>query len=174
MGIDDYSPSSDTGIGMAMVKSQIASYNDFPVSGTAFISVPDRKKSDAAFIAKRLADEGFRLLATTGTAERIREQGIEVETVNKVGEGKPDVVDFIKEGQIDLVINVPEGRGTRGSGYRIRTEATMNGVPCITTVELASIVIMGIKALKKSGLKVKSIQEYHAAIEQELTEAGNE
>ena len=174
MGIDDYSPSSDTGIGMAMVKSQIASYNDFPVSGTAFVSVPDRKKGDAAFIAKRLTEEGFRMLATVGTAERIREQGIEVETVNKVGEGKPDVVDFIREGQIDLIINVPEGRGTRGSGYAIRTEATMNGVPCITTIELATIVIMGIKALKKSGLKVKSIQEYHAAIAEQQAEAGNE
>ena len=116
----------------------------------------------------------FRMLATVGTAERIREQGIEVETVNKVGEGKPDVVDFIREGQIDLIINVPEGRGTRGSGYAIRTEATMNGVPCITTIELATIVIMGIKALKKSGLKVKSIQEYHAAIAEQQAEAGNE
>jgi len=174
MGIDDYSPSSDTGIGMAMVKSQIASYNDFPESGTAFVSVPDKKKTDAAFIAGRLAAEGFRLLATEGTAARIREQGIEVETVSKVGEGKPDVVDFIREGQIDLVINVPEGRGTRGSGYAIRTEATMNGIPCITTIELASIVIMGIKALKKSGMRVKSIQEYHAAIEADLAGAVDE
>jgi len=174
MGIDDYSPQSDTGIGMAMVKSQIASYNAFPIAGTAFISVPDKKKGDAAYIAKRLSAEGFRLLATEGTAARIREDGIEVETVLKVGEGKPDVVDFIREGQIDLVINVPEGRGSRGSGYAIRTEATMNGIPCITTIELATIVIMGINALKKSGMKVKSLQEYHEAIERDLEEARDE
>jgi carbamoyl-phosphate synthase large subunit len=174
MGIDDYSPASDTGIGMAMVKSQIASYNAFPTEGTAFVSVPNKKKSDANYIARRLSEEGFRLLATEGTARSIRDQGIEVETVFKVGEGKPDVVDFIKEGQIDLVINVPEGRGSRGSGYAIRTEATMNGIPCITTIELASIVIMGIKALKKSGMRVKSIQEYHAAIDHHLAEAPDE
>ncbi|MHB8896089.1 MAG: carbamoyl-phosphate synthase large subunit [Candidatus Geothermincolia bacterium] len=174
MGIDDYSPSSDTGIGMAMVKSQIASYNSFPVSGTAFVSVPDKKKGDAVYIARRLFEEGFKIAATKGTADRIRAHGIEVETLNKVGEGKPDVVDFIKSGEIDLVINVPEGRGSRGSGYEIRTAATMNGVPCLTTIELATIVIMGIKALKKSGMKVKSIQEYHAAIEQNIAEAANE
>jgi carbamoyl-phosphate synthase large subunit len=165
MGIDDYSPRSDTGIGLAMVKSQIASYNKFPVSGTAFISVPDRKKTDAAHLAKRLSLEGFELMATEGTAERIRERGIAVETVNKVGEGKPDVVDYIREGRIDLVINVPEGRGTRGSGYAIRTEATMNGVPCVTTIELSEMVIMGINAIKRSGMRVKSLQEYHEAME---------
>ena len=165
MGIDDYRPSSDTGIGMAMVKSQIASYNHFPVSGRAFISIPDRKKGEAPYIARRLAEEGFRLMATRGTAALIRENGIEVETLNKVGEGKPDVVDYIMEGSIDLVINFPEGRGARGTGYDIRAAATMSGVPCITTVELASIVIMGIKAIKKSGMRVKSIQEFHEAID---------
>jgi carbamoyl-phosphate synthase large subunit len=174
MGIDDYSPSSDTGIGMAMVKSQIASYNHFPVSGTAFISVPDKKKGDAVYIARRLSEEGFKISATVGTADRIRANGIDVETLNKVGEGKPDVVDFIKSGEIELVINVPEGRGSRGSGYEIRTAATMNGVPCLTTIELATIVIMGIKALKKSGMKVKSLQEYHAGIEDNLAEAVDE
>jgi carbamoyl-phosphate synthase large subunit len=149
---------------MAMVKAQIASYNHFPISGTAFISVPDRKKSDAVYIAKRLAEEGFRLFATEGTATRLMESGIQVETVRKVGEGSPDVVDYIRDGEVDLVINVPEGRESRGSGYSIRTAATMSGVPCITTIELATLVIMGIKALKKSGLKVKSLQEYHSEI----------
>ncbi len=173
MGIDDYSPSSDTGIGMAMVKSQIASYNHFPVSGCAFISIPDRKKGEAPYIARRLSEEGFRLTATRGTAAVIRGNGIEVETLNKVGEEKPDVVDFIMEGKIDLVINFPEGRGARGSGYDIRAAATMSGVPCITTVELASIVIMGIKALKKSGMRVKSIQEFHEAIDAPREEAAS-
>ena len=168
MGIDDYSPKSDTGIGMAMVKAQIASYNHFPITGTAFISVPDPKKSEAVHIAKRLSDEGFRILATEGTAAKLHQSGIPVESVFKVGEGKPDVVDFIRDGKIDLVINVPEGRGSRGHGYDIRTAATMSGVPCITTIELATIVLMGITALKKSGLKVKSIQEYHGEIERRL------
>jgi carbamoyl-phosphate synthase large subunit len=165
MGIDDYSSKSDTGIGLAMVKSQIASYNEFPVSGTAFISVPDKWKTDAAHLARRLVLEGFDLMATVGTAERIRERGIDVQTVSKVGEGKPDVVDFIRDGLVDLVINVPEGRGTRGSGYAIRTEATMNGVPCVTTIALAEMVIMGINAIKRSGMRVKSLQEYHDALE---------
>ncbi|PKQ28710.1 MAG: carbamoyl phosphate synthase large subunit [Candidatus Anoxymicrobium japonicum] len=174
MGIDDYSPGSDTGIGMAMVKSQIASYNQFPTAGAVFISVPDKKKKDAADIARRFFEEGFKLLATVGIATRIRERGLDVESVNKVGKGKPDIVDFIRDRKIDLVINVPDGHGSRGSGYAIRTEATMNGVPCITTIELASIVIMGIKALKKSDMRVKSLQEYHAAIEKELEEAQDE
>jgi carbamoyl-phosphate synthase large subunit len=141
------------------------------VSGTAFISVPDKKKNEVVYIARRLVEEGFRLLATAGTAEQIRDNGIDVQTLKKVGEGKPDVVDFIKDGKIDLVINVPEGRGSRGSGYAIRTSATMHGVPCITTIELASIIIMGIKALKNTGMSVKSIQEYHAAIERDIAEA---
>ena len=115
-------------------------------------------------IARRLADEGFKLLATEGTAASIREMGIPVEVVSKVGEGSPDIVDHIRDGEVDLVINVPEGRGSRGSGYSIRTAATMSGVPCITTIELSDMVLMGITALKKSGLKVKSIQEFHSEI----------
>ncbi|MCG2795787.1 MAG: carbamoyl-phosphate synthase large subunit, partial [Actinomycetia bacterium] len=166
MGIADYSPDSHSGIGMAMVKAQIASYNHFPISGTAFVSVPDRKKPAGIFIASRLEQQGFRILATEGTARKLVEKGVNVEMVRKVGEGSPDVVDLIRDGEIDLVINVPGGQGSRGSGYRIRTEATANGVPCITTMELADIVIMGIEALKESGLRVKSIQEYHREIEE--------
>ncbi|MBN2169046.1 MAG: carbamoyl-phosphate synthase large subunit, partial [Actinobacteria bacterium] len=168
MGLDDYSGDDGAGIGMAMVKSQIASYNHFPVSGTAFISVPDKKKKKAAYLAKRLKDEGFKILATRGTAAAIEEQGIEVETVKKVGEGNPDIVDYIKDGKVDLVINVPAGRGSRGSGYKIRTESTMNGIPCITTIELADIIIMGITDLKRNGVKVKSLQEYHLGIAEVL------
>ncbi len=164
MGIDDYSPDSDTGIGMAMVKAQIASYNHFPTAGTAFVSVPDDKKSEVVYIAKRLAEEGFRLMATSGTAAELRKGGIEVESVRKVGEGTPNIVDFIREGRVDLVINVPEGGESRGSGYDIRAAATVCGVPCITTIELATLVIMGIQALKKSGFRVKSVQEYHRDI----------
>ncbi|MBN1288515.1 MAG: carbamoyl-phosphate synthase large subunit [Actinobacteria bacterium] len=170
MGLDDYSGDDDAGIGMAMVKSQIASYNHFPISGTAFISVPDRKKKEAAYLAKRLKDEGFMILATRGTAAAIEVQGIEVEIVEKVGEGTPDIVDYIKDGKVDLVINVPGGRGSRGSGYEIRTESTMNGIPCITTIELADIIIMGITDLKRNGIKVKSLQEYHAGIQEVLDE----
>ena len=166
MGIDDYSTDSNSGIGMAMVKAQIASYNHFPISGTVFISVPDRKKPAGVYLAKRLEQQGFRILATDGTARKLKEKGVNVETVMKVGEGSPDVVDLIRDDGIDLVINVPGGQGSRGSGYRIRTEATANGVPCITTIELAEIVIMGIEALKESGLSVKTIQEYHREIEE--------
>ncbi|MBU4174262.1 MAG: carbamoyl-phosphate synthase large subunit [Actinobacteria bacterium] len=166
MGIDDYSPGSNSGIGMAMVKAQIASYNHFPISGTVFVSVPDRKKPAGVYLAKRLEQQGFRILATEGTARKLAEKGVNVETVRKVGEGSPDVVDLIRDGEIDLVINVPGGQGSRGAGYRIRTEATVNGVPCITTIELAEIVIMGIEALKERGLSVKSIQEYHREIEE--------
>ncbi|MDD5748918.1 MAG: carbamoyl-phosphate synthase large subunit, partial [Actinomycetota bacterium] len=162
MGIDDNLGSA---IGMAMAKSQLSSYNRFPISGTAFLSVPDRKKSQAVDIARRLSELGFKLVATEGTAARMREAGIPVEVVRKVGEGKPDIVDSIMEGKIDLVINIPEGRSTRGSGYFIRTAAVMAGVPSITTIELADIVVMGIKALKDREISVKSIQEYHEQIE---------
>ena len=125
-----------------------------------------RKKPAGVYLARRLEQQGFRILATEGTARKLAEKGVNVETVMKVGEGSPDVVDLIRDDGIDLVINVPGGQGSRGSGYRIRTEATANGVPCITTIELAEIVIMGIEALKESGLSVKSIQEYHREIEE--------
>jgi carbamoyl-phosphate synthase large subunit len=174
MGIDDYSPASECGIGMAMVKSQIASYNHFPVSGTAFVSVPDRKKGAGSYIAGRLEKQGFRILATEGTAASLEKKDIPVETVRKVGEGSPDVVDLIHAGGIDLVINVPHGQGSRGSGYRIRTAAAAHGVPCITTIELADIVIMGIEALRERGLSVKSLQEYHRRLEDVMRAVSHE
>ncbi|MDD5448836.1 MAG: carbamoyl-phosphate synthase large subunit, partial [Actinomycetota bacterium] len=164
MGIHAYEADSEGGIGMAMAKAQIASYAYFPTSGTAFISVPDSKKAQAIYIARRLEEEGFKLLATEGTARVFQEKGIKVEAVKKVGEGSPNVADLIMDGKINLVINVPGGKRTRGSGYRIRTAAVAKGIPSITTVELAEIAIMGISALKRCGMEVKSLQEYHAAI----------
>jgi len=162
MGLDD---NLGTAIGMAMVKAQVSSYNRFPSGGTAFVSVPDRKKGPAVDIARRLHTLGFKILATSGTAERLRQAGVPVEVVRKVGEKKPDVVDFIMEGKIDLIINIPEGKGSRDTGYYIRTAAALTGVPSITTIELADIVVMGIKALKERGVSVKSLQEYHSAVQ---------
>jgi carbamoyl-phosphate synthase large subunit len=157
----------DTSFGVAFAKSQISSNNVFPTSGTAFISVNNRDKRGGILLARSLEEMGFRVLATEGTATALERNGVKVECVRKVGEEHPNIADFIREGKVDLVINTPFGRGARGDGYNIRTEATMSGVPCITTMQAAFTVVQGIAALKRNGISVKSIQEYHAEIEED-------
>ena len=156
----------DTSFGVAFAKSQISSNTVFPTSGSAFISVNNRDKRVIVLVARSLAEGGFRIFATKGTAKALKSNGIPVERVKKVGEGSPNVVDLIRDGKVDLVINTPYGHGSRGDGYYIRTAAALNGVPCITTMSAAYTLVQGISALKSNGITVKSIQEYHQDIRQ--------
>ncbi|MBK5092262.1 MAG: carbamoyl-phosphate synthase large subunit [Actinobacteria bacterium] len=156
----------DTSFGVAFAKSQISSNTVFPTSGSAFISVNNRDKRAIVLVARSLAEGGFRIFATKGTAKALKSNGIPVERVKKVGEGSPNVVDLIRDGKVDLVINTPYGHGSRGDGYYIRTAAALNGVPCITTMSAAYTLVQGISALKSNGITVKSIQEYHQDIRQ--------
>ena len=148
--------------GLAYAKSQIASGFDMPKSGKIFISVRNRHKRSIIMIAKRLHDLGFKLVGTQGTADVIARSGIEVESVMKVQEGRPNVLDLVKNNEVVLIINTPYGQGTRSDGYHIRTAAATNGVPCITTLPAAEAIVQGLEALSSGELDMKAIQDYHS------------
>jgi carbamoyl-phosphate synthase large subunit len=156
----------DADPGVALAKAMVAAGHALPMSGTVFVSVANRDKRAIVFPAKRLADLGFRLLATTGTAGVLRRAGIAVDPVAKVSEspddGRDDVAELIRAGRVDLVINTPFGRGPRTDGYHIRTAAAAAGVPCFTTMPGAFAAVRGIEALLAGPTEPVSIQEHHA------------
>jgi carbamoyl-phosphate synthase large subunit len=156
----------DADPGAALAKAMVAAGHALPTSGTVFVSVANRDKRAIVFPAKRLADLGFGLLATTGTAGVLRRAGIPVEVVAKVSEAPEsadNVAEMIREGRVDLVINTPFGRGPRTDGYHIRTAAAAAGVPCLTTMPGAFAAVRGIEALLAGTTEPKSIQEHHAS-----------
>ena len=153
----------DADPGVALAKALGAAGASLPTSGTVFVSVANRDKRAIVFPAKRLADLGFRLIATKGTAGVLQRAGIPVERVTKVSEGGSSVVDLIRDGRVDLIVNTPFGRGPRGDGYFIRTAAASAGVPCITTLPGAFAAVRGIEAVGGGPTEPRSIQEYHAA-----------
>ncbi|MGY1836797.1 carbamoyl-phosphate synthase large subunit [Blastococcus sp. SYSU DS0510] len=158
----------DAQFGTAFAKSQAAAYGSLPTEGTVFVSLANRDKRSAVFPIKRLADLGFRLLATTGTAQVLRRHGVAAEVVGKFSEGPGNVVERIQAGEVDLVFNTPFGApgnsGPRLDGYEIRTAAVSAGIPCITTVQGMAAAVQGIEALRHGGIGVRSLQEVHAAL----------
>jgi carbamoyl-phosphate synthase large subunit len=152
--------------GAALAKAMVAAGHALPTTGTVFVSVANRDKRAIVFPAKRLADLGFGLLATAGTAGVLRRAGVPVEAVPKVSEtsddGPDDVVELIRAGRVDLVINTPFGRSPRTDGYHIRTAAAAAGVPCVTTLPGAFAAVRGIEALRAGATTPRSIQEHHA------------
>ena len=161
----------DNNFGSAFAKSQTAAYGSLPTEGTVFVSVANRDKRSLVFPVKRLADLGFRVLATGGTAEMLRRNGIPCDEVRKhfepPGEGRPAVsaVDAIKAGDVDMVINTPYGNsGPRIDGYEIRSAAVAMNIPCVTTVQGASAAVQGIEAGIRGDIDVKSLQELHSAL----------
>lgn len=160
----------DSDFGKAFSKSQTAAYNSsLPTEGTVFISVANTDKRAMVFPARRLFDMGFRILATGGTSDMLRRNGIECEQVYKhTGdeerpEGAKSIVDMILAGEVDLIINTPKGNsGSREDGYEIRTAAVSVGVPCVTTVSGASACVQGIEALLgEEDFTVQPLQELH-------------
>lgn len=147
--------------GAALAKALVASGAALPTRGTVFVSVANRDKRAIAFPARRLADMGFRLLATKGTAGVLERAGIPVTRVRKVSEGAENVADLIRRGEIDLVINTPFGRGPRTDGYFIRTAAAAAGIPCVTTLPGVLAALRGIEALRIGPSEPRSLQEYH-------------
>ena len=105
---------------------------------------------------------GFKIIATRGTARVLRSSGIEVETVYKVNEGRPNVVDYIKSGKVDLIVNTPLGRESFFDEKAIRRAAINHHIPCITTIPGAAAAVNGIRAIRSEDLKVRSLQEYHS------------
>jgi carbamoyl-phosphate synthase large subunit len=154
----------DTDFGIAFAKSQIAAGTQMPLQGRVFISVMNKDKRPSVFLAKKLVDLGFEIVATKGTAKVLLNNGIPVQTVFKVGEGRPDIVDRMKNREIDLVINTPSGKKPKADETAIRSQAVAHNIPCITTLSGASAAVNGIESLKKRGMSVRSIQEYHGAI----------
>jgi carbamoyl-phosphate synthase large subunit len=128
-----------------------------------FISVNERDKTNMIPIARQYDELGFRLVATRGTAEALRAAGLAVDTVYKVNEGRPNVVDLIKSRRVHLVINTPLGRESFFDERAIRRAATQYGTPCITTLSAARAAAAAIAALQREKLTVRSLQEYHAA-----------
>jgi carbamoyl-phosphate synthase large subunit len=148
----------------AYVKSQIAAGSPLPTSGKVFLSVKNRDKRAVLQIAKRLAEMGFALVATAGTAKALVRQGMAVEVIHKVAEGyRPNIVDLMKRGEIALVFNTPEDGRARKDSSIIRRTAVMQKIPYYTTVDGAQAAIGGIEALLKGEHVVQSLQEYHAA-----------
>jgi carbamoyl-phosphate synthase large subunit len=148
----------------AYVKSQLAAHSPLPTSGKVFISVKNRDKRAAMGLARRLAEMGFGLVATQGTAKMLALQGMAVETVHKVADGyRPNIVDLMKQGEIALVFNTPEDGRARRDSYLLRRTAVIQNIPYYTTVDGAQAAIGGIEALLKGELRVESLQEYHGA-----------
>ncbi|TKJ33783.1 carbamoyl-phosphate synthase large subunit [Blastococcus sp. CCUG 61487] len=162
----------DTEFGTAFAKSQAAAYGSLPTEGTVFVSLANRDKRGAIFPVKRLADLGFRILATAGTAQVLRRNGVTAEVVGKFSEGPGNVVEAILAGQVDMVVNTPFGApgnsGPRLDGYEIRTAAVSAGIPCITTVQGLGAAVQGIESLRQGGIGVRSLQEVHAALAAEV------
>jgi carbamoyl-phosphate synthase large subunit len=150
--------------GEAFAKSQIAASHFLPTEGTAFISLNEGDKAKGPEIAEKFVNLGFKLMATEGTARYLREKGFEVIRAYKVNEGRPNVVDFMKNNKVDIVVNTPLGRESRYDEQSIRTNALQLGIPCITTTPAAHAALDGIAALKKGPLSVKAIQDYHNAM----------
>ena len=147
----------------AFGKAQAAAGVALPTSGTVFITVTDTDKPAATQLAARFHDLGFGIIATRGTAQAISRMGVPVKGINKIGEGSPHVVDYIRNGEVDLVINTPTGSGARSDGYEIRTAAVRHGIPCVTTMTGASAAARAIFAQREQGAEPRSLQELHAS-----------
>ncbi|MFI9816701.1 carbamoyl-phosphate synthase large subunit [Saccharothrix variisporea] len=155
----------DVSFGTAFAKSQTASYGSLPTSGRVFVSVANRDKRAMIFPVKRLADLGFEVLATEGTAEVLRRNGIPCTVVRKHFEGEKNIVDAILDGHVDMIINTPYGNsGPRVDGYEIRTAAVAKDIPCVTTIQGAAAAVHGIEAAIRGDIGVRPLQALQAAL----------
>jgi carbamoyl-phosphate synthase large subunit len=158
----------DKVFGTAFAKSQAAAYGSLPAKGTVFVSVANRDKRAAIFPVKRLHDLGFRILATAGTAQVLRRNGVAAEVVGKFSDGPGNIVEEILAGKVDLVLNTPFGSpgnsGPRVDGYEIRTAAVQAGIPCLTTVQAVAAAVQGIEELARDEVGVQSLQSHHVAL----------
>jgi carbamoyl-phosphate synthase large subunit len=147
--------------GVAFAKTQMGANNKLPLSGKVFISVKNKDKRSIVFIAKKLADLGFHIVSTEGTSKVLRNNGIEVEQLFKIHEGRPNILDLMINKEITLVINTPSGKHTRADERKIRSTAVSHNILCVTTISGAYAIINGIESILKKGLTVTPIQEYH-------------
>ena len=154
MGISD-------NFGIAFAKAQMGAELPLPLKGTVFVSVADKDKPAIVPVARELANLGFNLIATKGTCNILRRNGIKAKEVKKIAEGRPNVEDYIKNGEIHLILNTPIGKGPKFDEYKIRRQAVIHKIPIITTISGAMAAVNGIKAMRKGHLEVRCLQEYH-------------
>jgi len=150
----------DTSFPVAFAKSQLAANSALPASGAIFLSVADRDKQEVIPIARALAELGYRLLSTQGTAQALRKAGIKVQDVPKLQEGRPNLIDHMKNDQIALVINTPKGKGARTDEGKIRAAAVAHGVTCITTLAAAQAAVEACRALRDNPVTVHALQDW--------------
>ncbi|HZR22701.1 MAG TPA: carbamoyl-phosphate synthase large subunit, partial [Vicinamibacterales bacterium] len=150
--------------GVAFAKAQLSVGQRLPERGTAFVSVNNDDKPNLVPIARDLAELGFRLIATRGTAAYLRAYGLDVDVIYKVNEGRPNIADEIVNRKVDLVVNTPLGRESFFDDRTVRRAAMMHQVPCITTLTGAAAAVQAIRALRQEGLGVRALQDYHAGI----------
>src|SRR5437773_6252614 len=155
---------SSTNFGVAFAKAQLAVGQRLPEGGIAFVSVNNDDKANLLPIARDLAELGFRLVATRGTAAYLRAYGLDVDVVYKVNEGRPNIADEIVNRKVDLIINTPLGRESFFDDRTVRRAAMMHEVPCITTLTGGAAAVSAIRALRHQGLGVRALQDYYAGI----------
>ncbi len=158
MGIDE-------DFARAFYKSQDAALSHLPHSGKVFISVNKFDKAKIVPVAKKFHELGFKIVSTEGTGQTLQQNAIPCEIVKKLAEGRPNVIDLMKNGQIQLVINTPSGRGPALDEGKIRSLAVSYTIPCITTISAAIAAVRGLETVMAQGLTVKTIQEYHGCLE---------
>jgi carbamoyl-phosphate synthase large subunit len=151
--------------GMAFFKSQEATQAALPIKGTVLITIADRDKNKIIRTASNFRDMGFTIVSTGGTKQFLEENNIEAKYIKKVHEGRPNIVDAIKNKEIDLIVNTPAGRLSEYDDSYIRKNAIKYKIPYITTTSAALSATEGIKERQNGEYKVRSLQEYHAAIE---------
>ena len=149
----------DTDFASAFAKSQLAAMSRLPSRGTVFVSVAQRDRQAVVPIAQRLATMGFQLLGTSGTAGALLQHGIDITTIRKIREGRPNLLDHLANGAIDLIVNTPSGKGARTDEGRIRASAVSHGVPCITTLAGARAAVAAMERLRQGKLKVYALQD---------------
>ncbi|HOE16960.1 MAG TPA: carbamoyl-phosphate synthase large subunit [Syntrophorhabdaceae bacterium] len=151
----------DLTFGAAFCKSQLGAGQDLPSEGSVFLSVKNKDKRNIVFIAKKLIDLGFKVYATKGTGKVLTNNGMEVSFINKVSEGRPHIVDMIKNGDIRFIINTPSGRNPKMDEVLIRASAVQYRIPYTTTLSGAQAVVNAIESMKRGGIQVKALQDYY-------------
>ncbi|OPY77181.1 MAG: Carbamoyl-phosphate synthase large chain [Syntrophorhabdus sp. PtaU1.Bin058] len=151
----------DSTFGAAFCKSQLGAGQNLPSEGNVFMSVKNKDKRNIVFIAKKLSDLGFKVYATKGTGKVLVNNGMEVGFVNKVSEGRPHIVDMIKNGDIHFIINTPSGRNPKMDEVLIRAGAVQYKIPYTTTLSGAQAVVNAIESMRKGRIKVKALQDYY-------------
>jgi len=151
----------DVDLGMAYAKAQMAASSKLPMEGNIFLSVKDRDKEEGVGLAQEFADLGFTIFSTSGTAKRLEEAGVPVKRLHKLAEGRPNVLDMVKNGEIAMVINTPSGRVPRRDEVRIRSGALAHRVPIITTLRAAHACVRSMTSLKAADMQVMPLQDFH-------------